>query len=365
MLIPSFCFSIIRTLLLQLYPAYASYKALRCNDGTVLPPWLMYWSVMGLIGVAETLADLFIFWFPFYYEMKFLFILWLILPQTQGSVFLYRTVVEPYFTQHEREIDKAIENYQSSIKQRWEELARRGLALLHQIVVDSLAKGQKLLAQQIGDQHPGSHPASSSSSSAQSDHTHARDAAKQTVATPAKENTEWPIIVNRWAGWLAASVTSYASEINLSSTSSVSSQEAKEVPGKSSGGTAADLKSAPREPGDTNEKSRHGGKEENRLNSNAQELEPLPEAGDILRHHRHDEIENNHGSRSEASRTNSPLSDTGNSSTCATASFESAVQVKQTPQRALRNPMIVVESYGKEDREIDLDELLMLSPEDI
>ncbi|ORZ28138.1 TB2/DP1/HVA22-related protein, partial [Lobosporangium transversale] len=89
------------------YPAYASYKAINSRNSTRLTAWLMYWTVMGIFSLVEFVLDTFIFWLPFYYEIKLLFVLWMILPQTQGSIYLYQAVVDPYLSQHEHDIDKA------------------------------------------------------------------------------------------------------------------------------------------------------------------------------------------------------------------------------------------------------------------
>ncbi|CAB5217225.1 unnamed protein product [Rhizophagus irregularis] len=58
-----------------LYPAYASFKAIKANDTKIILPWLIYWIVMAFFTLGEGIADSLIFWFPFYYEMKILFIL--------------------------------------------------------------------------------------------------------------------------------------------------------------------------------------------------------------------------------------------------------------------------------------------------
>lgn len=91
-----------------LYPAYASYKAIKSNDIQQLETWLMFWCVMGAVTVLEHSVEWIVSWsvpvpprlgaesamahsgligvmhrFPFYYEIKTLVILWLTLPQIQ------------------------------------------------------------------------------------------------------------------------------------------------------------------------------------------------------------------------------------------------------------------------------------------
>lgn len=77
-----------------LYPAYRSYKAVKTKDVREYVKWMMYWIVFALFCVTETITDFIIaFWFPFYYELKVVFVLWLINPWTKGASILYRKVI--------------------------------------------------------------------------------------------------------------------------------------------------------------------------------------------------------------------------------------------------------------------------------
>lgn len=46
----------------QIYPAYASYKALRTRSPREIVPWLMYWIVLALFSALESVADVLVFW---------------------------------------------------------------------------------------------------------------------------------------------------------------------------------------------------------------------------------------------------------------------------------------------------------------
>lgn len=92
-----------------LYPAYASYKAVRTKNVKEYVKWMMYWIVFALFTCAETFTDVFFsFWFPFYYEIKIILVLWLLSPATKGSSILYRRFVHPALIRREAEIDEAI-----------------------------------------------------------------------------------------------------------------------------------------------------------------------------------------------------------------------------------------------------------------
>jgi len=93
-----------------LYPAYGSYKTLshRPSSERDLERWLMYWSVLGCIIATEYVAEWIVRWIPFYWEIKTSFLLYLALPQTQGATYIYIHHLEPFLTEHEREIDSAV-----------------------------------------------------------------------------------------------------------------------------------------------------------------------------------------------------------------------------------------------------------------
>ncbi|XP_066586571.1 uncharacterized protein [Prorops nasuta] len=92
-----------------LYPAYASYKAVRTRNVKEYVKWMMYWIVFALFTCAETFTDVFLsFWFPFYYEIKIILVVWLLSPATKGSSILYRRFVHPALIRREAEIDDAL-----------------------------------------------------------------------------------------------------------------------------------------------------------------------------------------------------------------------------------------------------------------
>ncbi|KAJ7481738.1 TB2/DP1, HVA22 family-domain-containing protein [Mycena latifolia] len=93
-----------------LYPGYASYKTLSQRPASEedLERWLMYWSVLGCIVGVEYVAEWLICWIPFYYPLKTLLLLYLALPQTRGSTYIYTTHLQPFFRTHEGQIDSLL-----------------------------------------------------------------------------------------------------------------------------------------------------------------------------------------------------------------------------------------------------------------
>ncbi|KAI0708514.1 TB2/DP1, HVA22 family-domain-containing protein [Earliella scabrosa] len=111
-----------------LYPGYASYKTLsqRPASEAELERWLMYWSVLGCIVAVEYVAEWLVSWLPFYYPLKTIFLLYLALPQTAGSAWLYHTQLRPFFAAHENQIDSALAHAKVFVYNYIQRLLRRG-----------------------------------------------------------------------------------------------------------------------------------------------------------------------------------------------------------------------------------------------
>ncbi|KAG6834771.1 hypothetical protein H0H93_007528 [Arthromyces matolae] len=103
-------YSLLNSLTAYIYPSYASYKSLSQRPASEqdLERWLMYWSVLGCLTGLEYIAEWFLAWIPFYYLFKTLFLLYLVLPQTQGSTYIYTVHLRPFFGKHEEQIDETL-----------------------------------------------------------------------------------------------------------------------------------------------------------------------------------------------------------------------------------------------------------------
>ncbi|KAL2430243.1 hypothetical protein ABEF95_004344, partial [Exophiala dermatitidis] len=134
-----------------LLPAYLSYKALRTNDAAQTHPWLIYFTILSLTLLFESWTLFIIGWVPFYSWIRLIFLLYLVLPQTQGAKVLYLDYLEPYIVHHETRIDRFI-------GEAHERLQQMGLGYLN-IVIEFLREkvlGQKSPQQQQQQQTPGS-----------------------------------------------------------------------------------------------------------------------------------------------------------------------------------------------------------------
>ncbi|GAA5890949.1 hypothetical protein JCM5296_001239 [Sporobolomyces johnsonii] len=127
-----------------LYPTYASYKALKSTASSGLTAgeqaeqlerWLMYWCVMGIVWMWEEWGEWGVRWFPFYYEVKTLVILWLVLPQIQGSTYIYLTYLAPFLSSHENDIDSFVTSTRSRAKAVGLEYLNRGIQRARQAIL--------------------------------------------------------------------------------------------------------------------------------------------------------------------------------------------------------------------------------------
>ncbi|XP_072898303.1 receptor expression-enhancing protein 1-like isoform X2 [Hemitrygon akajei] len=132
-----------------LYPAYSSYKAVKTKNVKEYVKWMMYWIIFALFTTVETFTDLFLPWFPFYYELKIAFVIWLLSPYTKGSSVLYRKFVHPTLSSKEQEIDEYLSQAKDRSYEAVVQFGRRGLNVAATAAVTAAAKGQGALSERL------------------------------------------------------------------------------------------------------------------------------------------------------------------------------------------------------------------------
>lgn len=75
-------------------PGYYSMQALFSASKVDDTQWLTYWVVFSLFTVLESLLNV-VYWFPFYFTFKFVFLLWLSLPVFNGAQLIFRSFLTP------------------------------------------------------------------------------------------------------------------------------------------------------------------------------------------------------------------------------------------------------------------------------
>ncbi|KAK9463241.1 TB2/DP1, HVA22 family-domain-containing protein [Lipomyces oligophaga] len=76
-------------------PGYYSLLALESPDPTDDTQYLTYWVVFAFFSVLEFWSRAILYWIPFYWFFKVIFVLYLGLPQFQGAKVIYGSVVKP------------------------------------------------------------------------------------------------------------------------------------------------------------------------------------------------------------------------------------------------------------------------------
>ncbi|CAN4113985.1 unnamed protein product [Withania somnifera] len=90
------------------YPAFECYKTIEKDrfDIEELRFWCQYWIIVALLRILESIGDVFMAWLPMYNEAKLALIIYLWYPKTKGTGYIYDTLLKPYVSRHEPNIDR-------------------------------------------------------------------------------------------------------------------------------------------------------------------------------------------------------------------------------------------------------------------
>lgn len=75
-------------------PGYYSLNALFTATKDDDTQWLTYWVVFASFTVVESFVNI-VYWFPFYFVFKFIFLLWLSLPMFRGADIIFNSFMVP------------------------------------------------------------------------------------------------------------------------------------------------------------------------------------------------------------------------------------------------------------------------------
>ncbi|KAJ4145743.1 hypothetical protein LMH87_004580 [Akanthomyces muscarius] len=80
-------------------PGYYSLAALFTDNKEDDTQWLTYWVVFAFFSVVESFFNI-VYWFPFYFVFKFVFLLWLSLPVFRGAEIIFRSFLSPTLSRY-------------------------------------------------------------------------------------------------------------------------------------------------------------------------------------------------------------------------------------------------------------------------
>ncbi|XAR50353.1 hypothetical protein NMG60_11004649 [Bertholletia excelsa] len=83
-----------------LYPLYASVMAIESPSKVDDEQWLAYWILYSFLTLMEMLLQPILEWIPIWYDIKLLFVAWLVLPHFRGAAFIYERFVREKIKQY-------------------------------------------------------------------------------------------------------------------------------------------------------------------------------------------------------------------------------------------------------------------------
>ncbi|KAF9087553.1 ER membrane protein DP1/Yop1 [Mortierella sp. GBA35] len=107
----NFAGKLLSNILGWVYPAYRSFKALESpsHDDD------KQWSVYGFVSILESFTDILLYWFPFYFFLKTVLLLWLMLPVFNGATTVYLRLLRPFLVQHHSQIDSHLDRVKAKV----------------------------------------------------------------------------------------------------------------------------------------------------------------------------------------------------------------------------------------------------------
>ncbi|KAI0785949.1 TB2/DP1, HVA22 family-domain-containing protein [Abortiporus biennis] len=113
-------------------PAYLSVKAIETTGHNDDTQWLTYWVVFGFFTFLESFAlRIVLYYLPWYFAFKSVFILWLQLPAFRGAETLYGTIVRPLFVNVSSRTGSSSSTAQPESSVSAETLRERASAAIH------------------------------------------------------------------------------------------------------------------------------------------------------------------------------------------------------------------------------------------
>lgn len=125
------------------YPAYYSVKAIESPSGSDDTEWLMYWVVFASFSCLEFFSDILLSWFPFYFLIKCIFLLWCMAPISyNGSKVIYNRLIRPWVLQNENKIDEVLGFVSNNVEKMADKVTNAGASAeadLSQTVTNAVA----------------------------------------------------------------------------------------------------------------------------------------------------------------------------------------------------------------------------------
>ena len=98
-------------------PTYWSVKAIETPETEDDKQWLTYWAVYACFTFLDLFAGFIMKFIPFYFVVKYVFLIWCFMPNTQGALLIYKYIIAKVFKRYEKKIDEKV---QKALKKGYE-----------------------------------------------------------------------------------------------------------------------------------------------------------------------------------------------------------------------------------------------------
>jgi hypothetical protein len=77
-----------------------------------------FWTVFGSFSLAEFFIDFFVFIIPMYFEIKIIFLIWLVHNDFSGAMFCFDNIISELLSNHAGDIDISLEKSKTALKRQ-------------------------------------------------------------------------------------------------------------------------------------------------------------------------------------------------------------------------------------------------------
>ena len=102
--------TIITNLVGTLYPAFWTIKSIENNELKEQKNWLTYWAVFCSFILVDMFSPIIIKFVPFYFVMKIIFLIYLLIPGSHGCAIIYNLIVKKILRKYENELEIIVTN---------------------------------------------------------------------------------------------------------------------------------------------------------------------------------------------------------------------------------------------------------------
>ena len=144
-------YNIICALITCVYPMVQSIKCIQKEHGDATTKWLSFWTVFGLFQTVEMFIGFILAYIPYYSIVRIVFFVYLQAPQTNGAMVLYKSVFQPFLKQHEKDIQRLVEQVQAKADEAKDDLVK---GVKDSVNTDSMLKAASKVSEMTKEKDP-------------------------------------------------------------------------------------------------------------------------------------------------------------------------------------------------------------------